>query len=186
MHLWANPHIYSRVSLAAPIGNCNYVRLVFSMYPVTIPLTTLLLVLRVCALYNNSRRAIALFSLSWLSVLASSIAVPMGVTGVQVPFTNYCFVVKSEVSWILTATGPILHDTLVFCATSWAFISHSYPRAKWRAMLGIVVRGDDLPPLSRSILRDGQAYFLWVLATIHHNVFIYIILGPSYFSTCLS
>ena len=153
--------IYKQIRiLAAPIGNCDYIRRVGFLYAVALPFTVLLLVFRVVALYKNSKYAIAFFGLSWLAFLANSIVVSMGVVGEQIKNTPYCLEAKPQTQSILGVIGPIVHDTLIFIATAWAFMKNSYLKTNVDNVLDVMVLGRHLPAFSRSLLRDGQLYFL--------------------------
>jgi hypothetical protein len=56
---------------------------------------------------------------------------------------------------------PAVNDTLVFLATSWAFKWNSLaPSGNVKEGLNIMVLGKNLPAFSKSILRNGQAYYL--------------------------
>ena len=147
--------------LATPIGDCDYIRRVSFLYPVALPFTVLLLVFRVVTLHKNSKYAIAFFGLSWLALLGTSIAVSMGVVGMQIGKTPYCVETKSQTHWqLLGVVGPVVHDTLIFLATTWVVIKNSYIETNVENSFRIVVLGKCLPSLSKSLLRDGQLYFL--------------------------
>jgi hypothetical protein len=81
---------------AAPVGNCGYIRQISILYPFTIPLTVVPFVMRVFALYNNNKYVVAFFSMSWLSVLGSCIAVPIGALGFTIGTTKYCLDAKTK------------------------------------------------------------------------------------------
>src|SRR6266545_1654082 len=146
--------------LATPIGDCSYVRHVNMIFIVAFPSTLLLFVLRVCALYYNKKWVIAFFSLSWISVLCTSILVSIGTLGAPIDHTNYCLEVKSSSSSRIAAITPFVHDTLVYFATSWAFMRNSYMEPNVQNGFAVMVLGEHLPAFSRSILRNGQAYYL--------------------------
>lgn len=153
-------HIYFTV---APIGNCEIIHNLTYMYAVALPTTLLLFVLRVSALYNHNKFVIAFFSLSWLCVFASAIAVAIGTIGGSVSFklkTKYCTEVKSKRAMVLSMAIPLVHDTLIFLATSWAFIWYSYTGVSVKNGYKVMVSGKYLSTFSKSMLRDGQAYFL--------------------------
>ena len=147
--------------LATPISDCDYIRRVSFLYPVALPFTVLLLVFRVVALYMNSKYAIAFFGLSWLALLGTSIAVSMGVVGMQIGKTPYCVETKSQTHWqLLGVVGPVVHDTLIFLATTWVVIKNSYIETNVKISFHVVVLGKRLLPFYKSLLRDGQLYFL--------------------------
>ena len=118
-------YTYKRI-LAAPIGNCDYIRRVGFLYAVALSFTVLLLVFRVVALYKNSKYAIGFFGLSWLAFLANSIVVSMGVVGMQIENTLYCVEIKFQTESILGAIGPIIHDVLIFLAAAWILMQNIY------------------------------------------------------------
>ena len=130
------------------------------LYPFTIPLTVLLFVMRVSALYNNNKYVVVFFSITWLSVLAACIAVPIGAIGTQIGTTKYCIEDKTPLAAKLSSFCPFLHDSLVFIATSWALMRSSYSEVNVKNGFRVMVLGRHLPAFSKSILRDGQAYFL--------------------------
>src|SRR6266571_5538512 len=147
-------YLYQIRILAAPIGNCDYIRRVSFLYAVALPFTVLLLVFRVVALYANNKYAVAFFGLSWLAFVANSIVVSMGVVGKQIGNTPYCLENKLQTQSILSAIGPIVHDTLIFMATAWAFMKNSYTETTMENSFDIMVLGRHLPAFSKSLLRD--------------------------------
>jgi len=146
--------------LAAPIGNCNYMRRVGFLHAIAVPFTVLLLVFRVVALYTDRKYAVAFFGLFWLAFLANSIAASIMVKGMPIGNTPYCAEGTSPTRAILSVIGPIVHDTLIFMATAWAFMKDSYIKTNVENSFNIIVLGRHLPAFSKSLLRDGQLYFL--------------------------
>ena len=132
------------------------------IYPVAMPSTLLLFVFRVCALYRNRKYAVGFFSILWLGLLACSIIMPFGVSAYSIPISGYCMEIKSDLSAALVYLSPFVHDTIIFLATSWAFISNSsvYQDMTLKNGLRILFSGNPLPAFSKSILRDGQVYYL--------------------------
>ena len=148
--------------LAAPINDCNIVQRIHMILPVTIPSTTLLFVFRVCALYNNNQYVVAFSSISWLVVLGSSFTVPIGSKAVNIGITKYCVPMKPKSSTSFAIVYPVIHETLVFLATSWAFLQNSFTDVNFTNGFRVMVMGNFLPAFSRSILHNGQAYYLCV------------------------
>ena len=146
--------------LAVPIANCKFGVYVHILYPFTLSFTLLLFVFRVCAIYNNNRSVVAVFSLSWLTVLGTSIMIPLGASASNIGTTNYC--IQTSVKPYAKYSGffPLAHDTLVFVATSWGFLRNSYVGVSFKNMYKVMILGKHLPGFSKSILHDGQAYFL--------------------------
>ncbi len=145
---------------AAPIGNCRSIRDISFIYAVALPSTLLLFVWRISALHSNHKFVVIFFSFSWLCVLASAVAVAIYTRGFRIGKTNYCAEYKAKKSSVLAATIPLVHDTLIFLATSWAFMRYSYTDVGVKDGFKVVVLGKHLPAFSKSIMRDGQAYYL--------------------------
>jgi hypothetical protein len=126
------------------------------------PSTLLLFVFRVCALYQNRKYAVVFFSALWIGLLACSIIMPFGVSAYTIPISGYCIEIKSDLTTSLVELSPFIHDTIIFLATSWAFVSNSsaYQDMNLKNGLRILLSGNPLPAFSRSILRDGQLYYL--------------------------
>jgi hypothetical protein len=149
-------------SLAAPIGNCRLIRYIDFLYPFSIPFSILPFIPRVAAVYHNSKYVIAFFTLTWAVVLASSILWPFGVIGQQLGPTDYCVEMKLASTAAISALCLFIHDTLIFLATSWAFVLQSYMDDSVKGVLKSIVLGKNLSGFTRSFLRDGQAYYMWV------------------------
>jgi hypothetical protein len=142
------------------MANCFYANRVHNLYPFTVPLTLLLFVFRVCAIYNNNKYVVFLFSLSWLSVLGSSIALPIGLKGMTIGNTGYCVQGQIESFTMAIVFAPLVHDTLVCFATSWKFLYNSHEELNIKNGFKVMFLGRHLPVFSKSVLRDGQAYYL--------------------------
>ena len=145
---------------AAPIGHCGYIRDISFLYTVALPSTLLPFVARVSALYGNNKFVVTFFSLLWLCVLASAISVALGTSALRIGKTNYCAESRAKKSSVLAAMA-LVYDTLIFVATSWALMrTYTYtPVTSNRAFRNMVL-GKHLFAFSKSILRDGQAYYL--------------------------
>jgi len=127
------------------------------------PSTLLLFVFRVCALYHNRKYAVVFFSILWLALLACSIAMPFGISAYKIPLTGYCIEVKTTFTYSLIDLSPFVHDTVIFMATSWAFISNSSAYQDGMFLKNgfrVLLFGKFLPAFSKSVLRDGQLYYL--------------------------
>lgn len=148
-------------SSAAPVGHCNMFSLVGILFPFTVPLSVLPFVMRVSALYNNNKYVVVFFSTTWLFVLGSHILVPIDTIGVNIGATKYCLLhLRTDLDNLLTSSSVFVHDGLVFIATSWAFMMNSFSDINVENGIRVMVLGKNLPAFSRTILRDGQAYFL--------------------------
>ena len=141
---------------ALAIGDCNYGHNISMLYPFTIPLTILPFLLRVFILYDYNKYVVAFFSTTWLSVLGGCIAVPIGSIGTRVATTEYCSHSLTVVTYAMASICPLVHETLIFVATSWAFTKEVTVKNK----LQVIILGRHIPVFSKCMLRDGQAYYL--------------------------
>ena len=120
----------------------------------------MLFILRTSALYNNNKYMVGFLYTSWLGVLICSVFVPLGVTGYAIANTGYCIEVKTDLAQGLAIIPPFLHDSFVFFSTSWALSKNSYSDEKVKDKLQAMFLGKYLPAFSKSLLHDGQAYYL--------------------------
>ena len=143
------------------MADCNLLRRVSLIFPFTLPLTILPLTVRVCCLYNRNKYVVTFFSLLWLTVLATCIGMPIIFRGYRIGDTQYC-ALKMTPGFIMNAHAicPLINDVIIFAATSWRLMRFSYPKFSFGSGLKPMVFGKHLCVLSKSMLRDGQAYFL--------------------------
>jgi hypothetical protein len=164
LHFCHRP-ISNPLFLAVPIGNCVWVRYVGYIFPFTVPITLLLFIFRVYALFRNRSSVLVFVFLSWLLVVGSSVAVAVRTEGVNLPGTDFCIkrLRERDIPGALSTITRFIHDTLVFVMTSWwLYQSNSSDRHG----LKTVVFGRHLFPLTRSLLHDGQAYYLSVFSLL--------------------
>jgi hypothetical protein len=101
--------------------------------------------------------------LSWLLVVGSSIAVAVRTEGANIDGTKFCMktIQDGDVSNIVNTYTRFIFDTLIFTATSWWLMKESTGDRGFKTF----VFGRHLGPLTRSLLQDGQAYYLFVFST---------------------
>ena len=97
----------------------------------------------------------------WLGLLVSSIFVPFGVLGGPLAHTSYCKTAVVARSASIVHLAPLMYDTLVFVAISWrlchiATIDPVGPQQNMQVLL----LGRYLPAFTKSMLLDGQIYYL--------------------------
>ncbi len=86
--------------------------------------------------------------------------VPIASEAMAIGATNYCMIRPGEVYMKILTFIPFAHETLVFFASSWAFIRRSYVDVSIKNGIRVMILGRHLPAFSKSILHGGQAYFL--------------------------
>ncbi|KAF9045136.1 hypothetical protein BJ165DRAFT_1611317 [Panaeolus papilionaceus] len=146
----------------APLGNCpHFQHVVGVFYPITIPATSFLFFWRLKAVYSQNRPVISIFAALWLSVLATCLLVPFGLEGVNIGLTRYC--VTASLDRFIAGAGitSLVNDTLVYLAISYKLMLNSHSEKGFKTMMF----GDYLPAFSRTLLMDGQAYYLAMVAT---------------------
>ncbi|KAF9045140.1 hypothetical protein BJ165DRAFT_1475549 [Panaeolus papilionaceus] len=148
--------------------NCNHFdQVVTTFYPLAIPMTALLFLFRVRAVFDRNKYVVAFFTFMWLAVLGGCITVSQGVTGANIGPTKYCinFAFKPYIG----AGGiiPVVNDTLVFLAISWRLLANARTQLGLQTRMNLkeLIAGDYLPAFSRAIFQDGQAYYLTTVTT---------------------
>jgi len=132
--------------------------------------TTLLFFLRVRAIFANTRYAPAFFFFLWLANVGCSTLDFLLVDGTRLGPTESCiFTNLRKVYAIIPAVAVLVHDTLVFAAISYKLFSHSHFGMSTRDQRGkpgnkttAFLSGRGLPAFSRTLLQDGQVYYLSV------------------------
>ena len=147
---------------AAATGNCSALLTIANSWcPLAFPCSALLFLLRLRAVYNRDRVIVAIFSVLWLGLLASSVFVAIGMKAAPIGPTKYCTIRFAEKSAELGYLTPLIYDTLVFVAISWRLcrIACARPPSPQKS-LKMVLFGHYLPAFTKSILLDGQLYYL--------------------------
>ena len=159
---------YDHLPPAAPIGHCVQIwRGIPWLFVIAIPATSLLFFFRVRAMYNNNLYVTIFFSFMWLAVVAGSVTSTQGVTLVPLGTTNYCTNGRIDNYVIASGIIPLVNDTLIFIAITWRLVrgsrhEHTHTGGSWS-----VIFGRHLPAFSRSLLQDGQVYYLLSDFKIH-------------------
>ncbi|KAF9045141.1 hypothetical protein BJ165DRAFT_1528051 [Panaeolus papilionaceus] len=157
---------------AAITNDCNhFFHIVSAFYPLAIPMTALLFLFRVRAVFDRNNYIVAFFTFMWLAVLGGCIAVSQGVTGANIGPTKYC--INAAFKPYIGAGGiiPVVNDTLVFLAISWRLLSNARVQMGLQTTMKAFVSGDYLPAFSKAIFQDGQVYYL---TTVTSNLVVVI------------
>ncbi|KJA13277.1 hypothetical protein HYPSUDRAFT_174115 [Hypholoma sublateritium FD-334 SS-4] len=143
-------------------GNCvALITIAGSWCPLAFPCSAFLFLLRLRAVYNRDRVIVTIFSILWLGLLASSFFVPLGIQAAHIGPTKYCTIISVKKSAILGHLTPLIYDTLVFVAISWRLCRIACARPSGpQERLKVVLFGRYLPAFTKSILLDGQIYYL--------------------------
>ncbi|KAH7908554.1 hypothetical protein BJ138DRAFT_342953 [Hygrophoropsis aurantiaca] len=187
--------LISTIFDSAPVGHCSaFQKAINISFPIATSSTGLLFFFRVRAVYGGTTLATAFFGCLWLGVFACSLALISAVSATSIGTTEYC--IDSGVSADVGAAifPTLVYDTIVFVAISrrlamLSFVdvsldesgSHRTRTPVWaRAFLF----GEYLPAFSRSLLRDGQIYYLVTVASnILSAVMLYMATAPAPYRT---
>lgn len=156
--------IFTDRTKASATRNCfALITIAGSWCPLAFPCSAFLFLLRLRAVYNRDRVIVSIFSVLWLGLLASSIFVPLGIQAAHIGPTKYCTIISVKKSALLGHLTPLIYDTLVFVAISWRLCRIACTRPPGpQESLKVVLFGHYLPAFTRSILLDGQIYYLSV------------------------
>ena len=112
-------------------------------------------------MYNNNLYVTLFFSFMWLAVVAGSVTSTQGVTLVPLGTTNYCTNGRMDEYVIASGIIPLVNDTLVFIAITWRLVRGScLGSTRTGGSMWSFIFGKHLPAFSRSLLQDGQVYYL--------------------------
>ncbi|KDR73194.1 hypothetical protein GALMADRAFT_724171 [Galerina marginata CBS 339.88] len=144
----------------SPVGHCQNVHYIQFLYPIVVPSTSLLFFFRIRAMYLGNNVVIVFFFFMWLAVIGGSLTPTQGLFGTNIGTTKYCLNSHLEPYVAAACIIPFVNDTLVFCATSWRLMQNSYVDTTIKNGVSVMVFGRHLPSFPRSLLQDGQAYYL--------------------------
>ncbi|KAJ7248003.1 hypothetical protein C8J57DRAFT_1673321 [Mycena rebaudengoi] len=172
------------VFLTYPVGDCRAFHLgIALLFPIAIPLTSLLFFFRVRAVYCCARAVTIVFGLMWLAVLGTSLIIPIATRGVNIGPTPYCSLGDLEPYAETIGLNPGLFDTGVFLAISYRLVGNTHVEYRsWRQNARAFFTGAYLPSFSKSLFMDGQLYYMITVVT-NITAFILLcfpVLGPTY------
>ena len=150
-----------RLPQGAPTGSCVvFDNAVHAWCPITIGFSAFLFFLRLRAIYNRNKIVEAIFFTLWLGLLVATIFVPIGIVGGAIGSTLYCQDAKFALYVTAGQIAPLVYDTLVFIAISWRLSRVAYEEMGIKGNLKAMIFGEGLPAFTKSLLVDGQLYYL--------------------------
>ncbi|KAF8179498.1 hypothetical protein K438DRAFT_1680489, partial [Mycena galopus ATCC 62051] len=99
-----------------------------------------------------------IFGFMWIAELATCIVVPIATGGINIGATRYC--IPSELAISGAIITPALFDTAVFLAISFKLVENSQTEYSSASKVRAFLTGAYLPSFSRSLLVDGQVYYM--------------------------
>ncbi|KAJ7434527.1 hypothetical protein B0H11DRAFT_1752852 [Mycena galericulata] len=174
------------ILLTYPVGDCRAFHLAIALlFPLAIPLTSLLFFFRVRAVYGGARTVTIVFGIMWLAVFGTSIMVLFATPVANIGSTPYCSLGGLPVYAPIIGLNPGLFDTAVFLAISYRLVGNTHVEYhSWTQKASAFFTGAYLPSLSKSLFVDGQIYYMITVVT---NIVAFVLLcvpslGPTYSS----
>ena len=148
--------------------NCVYTKkAVSALLSFALPSTALLFFLRARAVFSMNPFAVPFFGVLWLGVLAGCLTTIPGISGVNIGPTSYCITGVIKTYSVAATVTPLINDGIIFFAISWRLCHNTLAQNRTvKNGVRTMVFGDHLPVFSRSMLQDGQIYFLSVFFPI--------------------
>lgn len=133
---------------------------------VAISTTSLLFFWRVRAVYKESRIVCGFFFIMWAAVACACVVhtrISFRLDVEETQQTRRCFTTGSYLAFLIASIlVPMVNDVLIFCAITYRLMSTaSVGNLTPKKRFMIAVFGTYLPAFSRTLLQDGQAYFVW-------------------------
>lgn len=149
-------------AIPIPWGCSRFLRVISIFFAIGVPASSLLFFLRLRAIFHRRYVISICFGLLWTLVLASCLTFIFGTSAVNIGPTQYCMISRLEDYVASSAIMPLIHDALVFGAITWRMTLDSHTDVASEQNIGIkaILWGQYLPAFTRSILQDGQVYYL--------------------------
>ncbi|KAJ7844708.1 hypothetical protein B0H13DRAFT_2096156 [Mycena leptocephala] len=150
-----------------PLPACNTAYLVFnSFYPITVSATAFLFFFRARAIYGGSRLVTLLFGFLWLSVLATSITIPISGRAISFGDPPQCIVAHGAAYNGSSGITITVHDTMVFFAISYRLVSNFAQKDRTHGeKIRELFSGANLPAFSKALFNEGQMYYMITVVT---------------------
>ncbi|CCM00297.1 uncharacterized protein FIBRA_02327 [Fibroporia radiculosa] len=156
--------LVSVVLQTASVGHCQAIQYIDTIFmALSVSTTSLLFYFRMSAVYHSNKYMMGAYTIVWLGVVAGSMMLIPSATGGAIGPTNFCITKAMEMYAGAIGVSVLLHDTFVFIAISWRLVLNSYHEVSdWRRVRAFLY-GESLQPISKTLLRDGQLYYAYVL-----------------------
>lgn len=158
--------VLTMILVTSPIGNCPSNQKIFlSFFSIAIASSNLLFFFRLRAIYTGHKAVIIFGFILWVISAGGTVSTPVGVDGVHIGTTNYCTETGQRLYVSVSGILPFIHDTFVFLAISYKLAQNAHNESTLRTGLRAALFGEYLPAFSRSLLLDGQQYYLLTVLT---------------------
>ncbi|KAJ3484916.1 hypothetical protein NLI96_g5315 [Meripilus lineatus] len=126
---------------------------------ISLPPNSLLFVIRIRAVFYDSKITQGFFATLWLSVLAGALIQPFCVTFNYSNVFHTCIATTVRPYCTSGAITVMLHDTMVLLAISTKIILQTFV-GSWKEKLKTFFSTNEMPQVSRLLVRTGQQYYL--------------------------
>ncbi|KZP33070.1 hypothetical protein FIBSPDRAFT_1036230 [Athelia psychrophila] len=160
------------VIILAPIDNCVSIFVASGVCStMSIATTSYLFLLRVQAVYHQSRPITVVFGCFWLVTIALNILTSStaGTRVEHVPGTQSCTSTDTKY-FALPSVSSFVNDTLIFLAISYRLAANAATEQNWRSWILSITKGKGLYRLSRSLMQSGQAYYAAIILFFFVNL----------------
>ncbi|KAL0958090.1 hypothetical protein HGRIS_000263 [Hohenbuehelia grisea] len=149
------------VHLAVPVKDCSaIIHSIGALYVLSTCSTAMLFLIRVTAVWHESKLAKTIFYGLWASILGCSIAVPIGITSRHIGPTQQCIDTAFSPSTVAGTIMMLVNDSAIFLAISFRVLNYAVVddglAIRARAFFG----GGRISRLARALLQGGQQYYL--------------------------
>ena len=154
---------------SASVEDCRALMLaVGCLATVIVTLTSLPLLFRIRAIFNDSTHVVTFFSILWIIHFFSSLVIPLGLSLTHTQSANVCTSTRPSFA-VYTIVSPIVslvHDTCIFIAISARLTTYSWKQTgatvTWKEYLVSFLSGREKELISRAVLETGQLHYMCV------------------------
>ncbi|KZP33082.1 hypothetical protein FIBSPDRAFT_1036238 [Athelia psychrophila] len=158
------------VIILTPLENCAAIFLVTGTCRImSMASTSYLFLLRVQAVYHQSRPITVIFGCCWLATIGLNILVSVSTRAAHITGLHYCTSTETRY-YALPSSSSFVNDTLIFLAISYRLAADAATEHNWRSWTQSVTKGRGLYRLSRSLMLSGQVYYTTVILFFFVNL----------------
>jgi hypothetical protein len=128
-------------------------------YICSVPITALLFLLRLRAVFLNNKAVVVVFGALWLGLLGASLTVPFSITAARIGPTNYCIDAAVKPFSSAAPIANTVFGTLVFIAISWRLVTMNHG-ISGTSRGATFFSGGGSSTIASILLRDGQVYYV--------------------------
>ncbi|KZP33080.1 hypothetical protein FIBSPDRAFT_1036237 [Athelia psychrophila] len=160
------------VIILAPINNCVSIYIATGVCcTMSIASTSYMFLLRVQAVYRQSRPITIVFGFCWLVMIALNILVSASTRVAHLPGTQLCLSTDTKY-FTLPSSSSFVNDTLIFLAISYRLAADAATERNWRSWILSITKGKGLYHLSRSLMQHGQLYYASIILFFFVNLVV--------------